>query len=62
VQFFFLCEPSNELTFPNGIFLGKPQLKFDYSLLDYLKLAFIPKKVINLNLFISTKYGSGYFN
>ncbi len=43
VQFFFLCEPSNEMTFPNGIFLGTPQFKFDYSLLDYLKLAFVPK-------------------
>lgn len=43
VQFFFLCEPSNEMTFPKGNFLGTPPLKFDYSLLDYLKLAFVPK-------------------
>ena len=44
VQFFFLCERPSTFNAPEGIYLGAPKFDFDFSLRDYLKLAFFPSK------------------
>ncbi len=43
-QFIFLCEPPQDRDAPEGIYVGSPNFQFDYTLMSYIRLAFIPKQ------------------